>query len=76
MGGLCSSPIETMLRDLQHHCDEQTEIIETMIEVEAEDKTHIRSLKKDIQVLDIYDNLSLLGGKQDPYIRLHILFFS
>jgi len=66
MGGLCSSPIETMLRDLQHHCDEQTEIIETMIEVEAEDKTHIRSLKKDIQVLDIlmdqYENaLTSLG---------------
>ena len=38
------------MRDLQHHCDEQTEIIETMIEVEAEDKSHVRALKKDVQV--------------------------
>ena len=53
MGGLCSSPVEEMLRDLQQHCDEQTEIIETMIEVEAEDKSHVRALKKDVEVLDI-----------------------
>ena len=53
MGGLCSSPVEGMLRDLQHHCDEQTEIIETMIEVEAEDKCHVRALKKDVKSLDI-----------------------
>ena len=53
MGGLCSSPVEQMLADLQHHCDEQTEIIETMIEVEAEDKQHVRSLQKDVEVMDI-----------------------
>ena len=53
MGGLCSSPVEAMMQDLQHHCDEQTEIIETMIEVEEEDKSHIRALKKEVEVLDI-----------------------
>jgi DNA-binding protein H-NS len=57
MGGLCSSPAaeyhKEMLEDLQHHCDEQTEIIETMIEVEAEDKSHLRALKKDLKSLDI-----------------------
>ena len=53
MGGLCSSTADEMLKDLQHHCDEQTEIIETMIEVEAEDKQYIRTLQKDVEVLDI-----------------------
>ena len=42
-----------MLQDMKHHCDEQTEIIETMIEVEEEDKSHIRALKKEVEVLDI-----------------------
>lgn len=42
-----------MLQDMKHHCDEQTEIIETMIEVEEEDKSHIRALKKEVEILDI-----------------------
>ena len=51
-GGLCSiaSPNEAALQDAY---EEQMEVIETMIEVEAEDKANIRTLKKEMEVLDI-----------------------
>ena len=55
------------MRDLQHHCDEQTEIIETMIEVEAEDKSHVRALKKDVQVSLInLEQLRTTWNNQQP----------
>ena len=70
MGGLCSSTADEMLKDMQHHCDEQTEIIETIIEVEEEDKSHIRTLKKEVEVLDIlldqYENATKSLGDLLP----------